>query len=70
MFFKNILEDVESMHYWYLDNGGHNLIQAYEVSIATRVSAAKSETRREGEEGGGFEEGCGAIFRRRRSLMI
>jgi hypothetical protein len=28
--------------------------------MAARVSAAKSETRRrEGEEGGGFEEGCG-----------
>jgi hypothetical protein len=32
-----------------LDGGGHNPIQAYKVSIAARVSAAKSETERREE---------------------
>jgi hypothetical protein len=48
-------------------------VQAQEISMAARVSAAKSETRRregeeggrggrertKGEDGGGFDEGCG-----------
>jgi hypothetical protein len=35
-----------------LDGGGHDLVQAQEVSMAARVSAAKCETRRsEGEVG-------------------
>jgi hypothetical protein len=43
-----------------LDNRGYDPIQAQEVSIVARVSAAKSKTRRkEGEERKNFEEKYG-----------
>jgi hypothetical protein len=50
-FFENILENIKNVRRWHLDSGSHNPVEAQEVSMAARVSAAKSETRRsEGEE--------------------
>lgn len=73
MSFENILEHSKSDLCWYLDRGSHDPVRGTtradvgsgllsresnpRSAMATRMSATESEMRKEGEEGGAFEDG-------------